>query len=52
MKWSSEKHVDEIPLEEVTLSFVRQRKPIKLFEKLKKEKFHIEEKWQGIYYIN
>lgn len=48
---SNETHVDNILLEDVTLTFVRERKPIKLFKKLKKEKFHIEEKWPGIYYI-
>jgi len=48
---SSEAHVDEILLEDVTLTFVRERKPVKLFKKLQKEKFIIEEKWPGIYYI-
>ena len=49
---SNETHVDEILLEDVTLSFIRERKPIKLLKKLQKEKFHIEEKWPGIYYIS
>lgn len=35
---SSETYVDEIELEDVTLTFIRQRKPIKLFKKLKAEK--------------
>jgi len=48
---SSEAHVDEILLADVTLTFVRERKPVKLFKKLQKEKFIIEEKWPGIYYI-
>ena len=48
---SNETHVDEIALEDVTLTFVRERKPIKLLKKLQKEKFHIKEKWPGIYYI-
>lgn len=48
---SNEAHVDEILLEDVTLTFVRERKPIKLLKKLEKEKFHIEEKWPGIYYV-
>ena len=46
-----EQHVDEIPLDEITLTFVRERKPVKLFKKLKEQKFIIEEKWKGIYYI-
>ncbi len=49
---SNEPHVDEILLEDMTLSFIRERKPIKLLKKLQKEKFHIEEKWPGIYYIS
>lgn len=48
---SKETHVDEIKLEEVTLTFIRESKPSKLFKKLEKEKFRIEEKWRGIYYI-
>jgi len=48
---SQEAHVDEISLEEITLTFIRERKPIKLFKKLLSEKFVIEEKWAGIYYI-
>ena len=49
---SSETYVDEIELEDVTLTFIRQRRPVKLFKKLKAEKFIIEEKWKGIYYIS
>lgn len=48
---SKETHVDEIMLKEVTLTFIRESKPSKLFKKLLKEKFRIEEKWAGIYYI-
>ena len=48
---ANEAFVDEISLEDVTLSFIRDRKPLKLFKKLKKEKFHIEEMYPGIYYI-
>ena len=48
---SKETHVDEIMLKEVTLTFIRESKPSKLFKKLQKEKFRIEEKWRGIYYI-
>jgi len=48
---AKEEHVDEIMLEDITLTFIRERKPIKLFKKLQNEKFRIEEKWNGIYYI-
>lgn len=48
---TKETYIDEILLEELTLTFIRGRKPVKLFKKLKKEKFLIEEKWSGIYYI-
>lgn len=48
---TKETYIDEILLEELTLTFIRGRKPVKLFKKLKKEKFLIEEKWRGIYYI-
>jgi len=44
-------HVDDILLDEITLTFIRESKPVKLFKKLKKEKFFIEEKYPGIYYI-
>ena len=45
------KSKERISLDEITLSFIRERKPIKLFEKLENEGFLIEEKWEGIYYI-
>mgnify|MGYP003309605139 CR=1 FL=1 len=47
-----ENHTETIPLEEITLTFVRERKPVKLLKKLRKQKFHIEQKWKGIYYIS
>jgi len=46
-----ERHAEDISLDEITLTFIRERKPVKLFEKLKNEGFFIEEKWEGIYYI-
>lgn len=46
-----ETYVDEILLEEITLTFIRERKPVKLFKRLRKENFFIEEKETGIYYI-
>ena len=48
---SNEAHVDEIQLDDITLTFIRERKPIKLFKKLQNEHFTIEEKFAGIYYI-
>lgn len=36
----------------MTLTFIREAKPIKLFKKLIQENFLIEEKWLGIYYIS
>lgn len=48
---SKERYVDEIPLTELTLTFIRECKPVKLLKTLRKEKFIIEEKWSGIYYI-
>ena len=39
---SNETHADEISLEYIKLTFVRERKPIKLLKKLQKEKFHID----------
>lgn len=48
---AKEEHVDEIVLDEMSLTFIRERKPVMLFKKLQKEKFIIDEKWPGIYYI-
>ncbi|MGN0485283.1 MAG: hypothetical protein ACI4HI_17220, partial [Lachnospiraceae bacterium] len=43
--------VDEIPAQEVTVSLVREEKPQKLMEQLRKEGHKIEEKFPGIYYM-
>ena len=48
---TKEEHIDDIPLDEITLTFIRERKPVKLFKKLRKDKFTIEEMAKGIYYI-
>ena len=48
---SNEAHVDDIQLDEVTLSFIRETKPVKLFKTLRKERFTIEERYPGVYYI-
>lgn len=47
----SEVRIGEILLDEITLSFIRERKPRKLFNNLRQDKFLIEEKFKGIYYI-
>lgn len=49
---TQESHVDDIQLSDISLSFIRRRKPIKLFKRLQKEKFIIEEFRPGIYYIS
>lgn len=46
-----EVHVDDILLDDITISFIRERKPIKLLKKLIQERFEVEEKYPGIYYI-
>ena len=48
---AGEEHVDEILLKEVTLTFIRNAKPKKLFEELRRENFIVEEKYAGVYYI-
>lgn len=47
-----EAYVGAIPLEEVTLSFIRERKPKKLLKRLIGEDFSVEERYKGIYYIS
>ena len=49
---SYEKHMDDIPLSEVTLTFIRENPPVKLFKKLKECNFLVEEVAKGIYYIS
>ncbi len=46
---AKEEHVDEIVLDEMSLTFIRERKPVMLFKKLQKEKFIIDE--NGLAYI-
>ena len=48
---SSGKHVDSIPLDEVTISILRVTKPQQLFKVLEKKGFGIEKKYQGVYYV-
>lgn len=49
---NKEQHIDDILLEEITLTFIRERKPIKLFKVLEKRKFLVEEYRPGIYYVS
>ena len=49
---SDTKNEDEIPVQDITLTFVSVKYPRKLIQHLKKEwGFLVEEKFQGIYYI-
>ncbi len=43
--------VDIIPMKDVTLTFLRVGKPIKLFKLMVKSGYGIEEKFSGVYYI-
>ena len=45
------KHVDQIPIEELTVSIFRESYPRKLFLTLAQQGHKIEEKYAGIYYI-
>ena len=44
-------HVNEIPINEITVTLVRDRKPVKLFSELKKEGYICREVSAGIYYV-
>lgn len=46
-----EKHVDDIKLEEITITLVREVKPEKLFCWLRENGYQISERYQGIFYI-
>ena len=49
---SYEKHIDDISLSDVTLTFIRENPPLKLFKKLKELHLSVEEVADGIYYIS
>lgn len=49
---SYEKHVDDISLSEMTLTFIRENAPLKLLKKLKDLHLSVEEVSKGIYYIS
>lgn len=46
-----ENYVDEIPLDQITITMVRERKPMKLFLWFEENKYIIETVFKGIYYI-
>lgn len=48
---ASEKYVDAIPFNDVTVTMIRKRYPRKLFEWLKEQGYSIHEQFKGVYYI-
>ena len=48
---SSEKHVGDIDINSVTITFVRERKPEKLLRWFKDNNYKVYEKTRGIYYV-
>ena len=44
-------HVDEIPAEEITITLIRDRKPVKLMQKLEKSGYECKNEAAGIYYV-
>ena len=47
----SEKRIDEINLQDITLTFIREKFPYKLAKWLKKNGYIIEERYRGIFYV-
>ena len=45
-------HVDEIPAEEITITLIRDRKPMKLLGELEKSGYGYKKEAAGIYYVN
>ena len=45
-------HVDEIPAEEITITLIRYRKPVKLLGELEKSGYGYKKEAAGIYYVN
>ncbi|MBQ8639117.1 MAG: hypothetical protein IJ468_08105 [Lachnospiraceae bacterium] len=41
----------EIPIEDITISIIRKRKPVKLLKYLRKMEFEVKEAYPGIYYV-
>ena len=48
---ANEKYVDEISLDDITLTLIRESYPRKLFLWFEENGYHIEEKYPGIYYV-
>lgn len=48
---SYEEHVDDIQLEEITITLVREKKPQKLFRWFEKNGYQVNEVYKGIYYV-
>ena len=46
-----ESHVDEIELDEITITMVREKKPVKLFQWFVKNGYQVKEVFKGIYYV-
>ena len=44
--------VDSVGMDEITVTFIRDIKPVKLFADLKKHGFSVENRYPGIYYIH
>ena len=44
-------HVDEIPAEEITITLIRDRKPVKLLGELEKSGYECKKETAGIYYV-
>ena len=45
-------HVDEIPAEEITITLIRDRKPVKLLQKLSSDGYECRKETAGIYYVS
>ena len=45
-------HVNEIPAEEITITLIRDRKPVKLMQELEKSGYECKKEAAGIYYVN
>ena len=45
-------HVNEIPAEEITITLIRDRKPVKLLGELEKSGYGYKKEAAGIYYVN
>ena len=45
-------HVNEIPAEEITITLIRDRKPVKLMHELEKSGYGCKKETAGIYYVN